>query len=69
MTSIRLRLFLILVASTGILWMCAAAWIYFGTRAKVENLLDPRLVEAATMVDSLVSSQRIDAWDAPSVAA
>ena len=54
MTSLRARLFLILVAATGLIWLAAAAWIYLGTKAELERVLDTRLQEAARMVSSLV---------------
>lgn len=60
MTSIRTRLFLILMITTGIVWMSAVAWIYLSTRAEVERVLDARLTEAARMVSSLITSQEID---------
>jgi two-component system sensor histidine kinase QseC len=53
MTSLRSRLFLILVAATGIIWIAAASWIYLGTKAELERVLDTRLQEAARMVASL----------------
>lgn len=56
MTSLRARLFVILVAATGLIWLCAVAWIYLQTRSEVEHVLDTRLQEAARMVSSLVSS-------------
>lgn len=60
MTSIRTRLFFILMITTGIVWMSAVAWIYLNTRAEVERVLDARLTEAARMVSSLITSQEID---------
>lgn len=54
MTSLRARLFLILVATTSLIWLAAAAWIYLGTKAELERVLDTRLQEAARMVSSLV---------------
>lgn len=54
MTSLRARLFLILVAATGLIWLAATAWIYLGTKAELERVLDTRLQEAARMVSSLV---------------
>ncbi len=59
MTSIRARLFLILLITTGIVWLSAFAWIYMNTRAEVERVLDARLIEAARMVNSLINSQEI----------
>lgn len=60
MTSIRTRLFFILMITTGIVWTSAVAWIYLSTRAEVERVLDARLTEAARMVSSLITSQEID---------
>jgi two-component system sensor histidine kinase QseC len=56
MTSLRRRLFVILVAATGLIWLCAVGWIYAGTKAELERVLDTRLQEAARMVSSLVAS-------------
>ena len=56
MTSLRTRLFAILVATTGLIWLCAAAWIYIQTKNEVEHVLDTRLREAARMVESLVTN-------------
>lgn len=55
MTSLRRRFFVLLVASTGIVWLCAVAWIYVGSRSELEHVLDTRLQEAARMVHSLVA--------------
>jgi two-component system sensor histidine kinase QseC len=54
MRSLRLRLFVLLAATTMLVWSAAATWIYVGTRARVERVLDRRLIEAAGMVSSLV---------------
>jgi len=54
-TSIRTRLFVILVLATGLIWLCAVVWIYVNTRHEVERALDTRLMEAARMVSSLVT--------------
>ena len=54
MTSLRARLFLILVATTGVIWLAATIWIYLGTKRELERVLDTRLQEAARMVSSLV---------------
>lgn len=53
LNSLRGRLFLILVAATGLIWLCATAWIFLQTRSEVEHVLDTRLQEAARMVSSL----------------
>lgn len=60
MTSIRARLIFILVVMTAIVWLSAIVWIYASTRAQVEHVLDARLMEAARMVSSLITSQEID---------
>lgn len=54
MTSLRSRLFLILVATTSLIWLAAVVWIYVGTKGELERVLDTRLQEAARMVASLV---------------
>jgi two-component system sensor histidine kinase QseC len=59
MTSLRWRLFFILMAATGAIWLGAAGWIYFRTKAEIEHVLDARLQEAARMVNSLVASSDI----------
>lgn len=56
MTSLRGRLFAILLTATGLIWLSAVIWIYAGTRAELEHVLDTRLQEAARMVNSLVAS-------------
>ena len=60
MKSLRLRLFVILLVATGIIWLSAVGWIYFSTRQQVEKVLDARLREAAHMVNSLITDRRID---------
>lgn len=54
MISVQTRLFIVLVAATGLIWLFAIGWIYVGTRHEVEGVLDARLQEAARMVASLV---------------
>ena len=53
MTSLRIRLFLLVAAATAIVWALAAAWTVLSARADVERVLDRRLQEAAMMVASL----------------
>jgi two-component system sensor histidine kinase QseC len=60
MNSIRARLLTILIGSTGVVWLIAVAWIYFGTQAELERVLDARLMEAARMVNSLLTDHRIE---------
>ncbi|AWL98654.1 ATP-binding protein [Bradyrhizobium amphicarpaeae] len=59
MMSLRMRLFLILVAATGVIWLFAIGWIYVGTKHEVEGVLDARLQEAARMVASLVPTKGV----------
>jgi len=54
MSSLRARLFAILLLATGLIWLSAVAWIYLGSKREVEQVLDTRLQEAARMVGSLV---------------
>lgn len=56
MRSLRLRLFALLLLATGLIWLTAVAWIYLGSKREVEQVLDNRLQEAATMVSSLVGT-------------
>jgi two-component system sensor histidine kinase QseC len=58
-TSLRARLFAVLVIATGALWMMGALWINFGARSQVEHVLDNRLQDAAHMIASLISSGRL----------
>ncbi len=69
MNSLRGRLFAILVAATGLIWLSAVVWIYFGTKSELEHVLDTRLQEAARMVNSLIASGDLTASRAASVAA
>lgn len=57
----KVRLFLILVLTTGVVWLSAISWIFLSTRAEVERVLDARLLEAANMVSSLLVGQDVDA--------
>lgn len=60
MSSIRLRLFAILLAATGAVWLFAVLWTYFSVQHQVERVLDARLTEAARMVSSLITDQHIN---------
>lgn len=60
MRSMRLRLFLILLATTGAVWLFAVSWTYLRTQHQVERVLDARLTEAARMVSSLIGDHHID---------
>ncbi len=57
--SLRGRLFIILVSATGLIWLCATAWIFLQTRTEVEHVLDTRLQEAARMVSSLAINAEV----------
>jgi len=59
MNSLKARLFVILLAATGLIWLAATCWIYVGTTREVESVLDARLQEAARMVLSLASGNAI----------
>ncbi|AGT11183.1 ATP-binding protein [Paracoccus aminophilus] len=68
MSSIRARLFVILLAATGLVWLSAVIWIQYSTRTEVGRVLDSRLQESAQMVASLISRNGgIVAPDAASV--
>lgn len=53
MSSLRLRLFLLVVTATALVWSAAAAWTALSARAEIEHVLDRRLRESAHMVGSL----------------
>lgn len=59
MTSLRRRLFAVLVAATGVIWLCAVVWIQYSTRAEISHVLDRRLEESAHMVASLIARQGV----------
>lgn len=61
MSSLKRRLFLILLTATGAIWLCATGWIYASSRSELEHVLDARLQEAARMVHSLVAGGNIAA--------
>lgn len=61
MRSLRGRLFALLFGATGIIWVCAVAWIGLGSRSELEHVLDTRLQEAARMVHSMVASGNVKA--------
>ncbi len=54
MSSIRTRLFAILLLATGAIWLSAMGWIQHSTRTEVGYVLDRRLQESAQMVASLI---------------
>ncbi|MFG1289805.1 ATP-binding protein [Xanthobacter versatilis] len=69
MSSLKRRLVLILLAATGVIWLCATGWIYASSRSELEHVLDTRLQEAARMVHSLVAGGNIAAAAAVAQAA
>lgn len=69
MSSLKRRLVLILLAATGVIWLCATGWIYASSRTELEHVLDTRLQEAARMVHSLVAGGNIAAAAAVAQAA
>lgn len=60
MTSLRRRLFALLISATAVVWLSAVGWIYFANRAELEHVLDTRLQEAARMVHSMVASSNLE---------
>lgn len=64
MSSLKRRLVLILLAATGVIWLCATGWIYASSRSELEHVLDTRLQEAARMVHSLVAGGNIASAEA-----
>jgi Signal transduction histidine kinase len=58
-SSIRTRLFVILITATGLIWLVATAWIYLDTQRQLQHVLDTRLMEAARMVASLARSGEV----------
>jgi two-component system, OmpR family, sensor histidine kinase QseC len=64
MSSLKGRLFLILVAATSLIWLAATCWIYVGATREIESVLDARLQEAARMVLSLASHNGVAAVQA-----
>jgi two-component system, OmpR family, sensor histidine kinase QseC len=59
MTSLRNRLFFILITATCLIWFCAIFWVYAGSKAEFERAFDNRLRESAKMVASLVSNNAL----------
>lgn len=53
MSSLRLRLFILVLTATALVWSAAAIWTVIGARADIEQVLDRRLRESAHMVGSL----------------
>ncbi|CAM5485259.1 hypothetical protein FALB51S_03471 [Frigidibacter albus] len=69
MTSIQRRLFGVLLAATGVIWLSAALWIQSSTRVELNRVLDSRLAEAARMVGSLVDQDGLQLNAAMALAA
>lgn len=63
MVSLRTRLSLLLVAATGLIWLCASIWIYAESKVEIERVLDTRLQESARMVASLAMPSGSDELD------
>lgn len=59
MNSIRGRLTGILIGITCLVWLFAVVWIHASTQAQLEKVLDARLMEAARMVNSLLTERRV----------
>lgn len=60
MNSIRGRLTGILIGMTCLVWLFAVIWIHVSTQSKLEKVLDARLMEAARMVNSLLTERRVE---------
>ena len=56
MSSIRARLFVVLIVTTGFVWLSAVAWIYVSPQAPVEKVLDALVQEGAPLVGPLVTA-------------
>lgn len=56
MISMTARLYGLLLLATGVVWLCGMAWIYAGSRERLEYALDARLEEATRMVGTLIDS-------------
>jgi len=59
MNSIRSRLTGILIGVTCVVWLFAVVWIHISTQSQLEKVLDARLMEAARMVNSLLTDHRV----------
>lgn len=60
MNSLRNRLTGILIGITCLVWLFAVIWIHVSTQSKLEKVLDARLMEAARMVNSLLTERRVE---------
>ncbi len=56
MNSMTVRLFLLLLVATAVVWASGIAWIYAGSKQELERVLDARLEEANRMVSSLIEN-------------
>ncbi|HYD15661.1 MAG TPA: ATP-binding protein [Hyphomicrobium sp.] len=56
MNSMKARLFGLLMLGTSVVWLSGILWIYSGSRAELERVLDARLDEATRMVGSLIQN-------------
>ena len=59
MTSMRLRIFLLLVLMTSLVWGGSVIWVQWQTRQEVQHVLDRRLMESASMVSSLIGEGQV----------
>ena len=59
MRSIRKRLMLILLITTGVVWLSAVIWIQYSTSKEVNHVLDRRLEEASRMVATLIGGDGV----------
>lgn len=59
MTSMRLRIFLVLILMTTLVWGGSVVWVQLQTRAEVQRVLDRRLMESAGMVSSLIGEGQV----------
>jgi two-component system, OmpR family, sensor histidine kinase QseC len=67
MHSMRTRLFVILILTTGLVWLSAVVWIFFSTGSQLERVLDARLMEAARMVNSMVTRRALGTGEGSAV--
>jgi two-component system, OmpR family, sensor histidine kinase QseC len=59
MSSLRNRLFFILITATCLIWLCAIFWVYLVSKAEFQRAFDNRLRESAKMVASLVADNAL----------
>ncbi|WP_342587312.1 ATP-binding protein [Pseudaminobacter soli (ex Li et al. 2025)] len=63
----RTRLFVILILTTGLVWLSAVVWIFFSTGSQLERVLDARLMEATRMVNSMVTRRALGTGEGAAV--